>query len=123
MTKREEEIVRLIAQRILDQGGAAVTYAYGGGMCRYRTDDGKKCAVGGFIPDELYNPSIEGGSVLTLPQRAPKIWDAIVEQSGISDVEFWCKVQQEVHDGPAFRKAPLLTPDEAVQAMKLYLED
>lgn len=31
-----------------------------GVMCRYRTKDGLKCAVGVLIPDELYTGRIEG---------------------------------------------------------------
>ncbi len=27
--------------------------------CKYRTDDGKKCAIGRVIPDELYTPAID----------------------------------------------------------------
>ena len=27
--------------------------------CRYRTNDGRKCAIGRFIPDDLYNEKIE----------------------------------------------------------------
>lgn len=34
-----------------------------GGSCRYKTEDGKKCAIGRFIPDEKYKKSIEGCSV------------------------------------------------------------
>lgn len=33
------------------------------GGCRYRTEDGKMCAVGCLIPDALYSPEIEGVSV------------------------------------------------------------
>lgn len=34
-----------------------------GPACMYRTDDGKKCAFGHLIPDELYTPKFEGNSV------------------------------------------------------------
>lgn len=30
------------------------------GGCMYRTPDGKRCAVGALIPDELYRPAFEG---------------------------------------------------------------
>lgn len=32
----------------------------GGHRCVYRSPDGLKCAVGCLIPDELYDPAIEG---------------------------------------------------------------
>src|ERR1700690_1772536 len=33
------------------------------GACAYRGDDGKKCAAGCLIPDEEYNPTMEGWNV------------------------------------------------------------
>ena len=35
--------------------------------CLYRTEDGKKCAIGCLIPDELYTPNIERLGVRSLP--------------------------------------------------------
>jgi hypothetical protein len=32
-------------------------------QCAYRGDDGNKCIVGAFIPDSLYDGSLEGGSL------------------------------------------------------------
>jgi hypothetical protein len=43
---------------ILAQGGPAMD----GAACMYRAPNGRKCAAGQLIPDELYNPDIEGGS-------------------------------------------------------------
>ena len=34
-----------------------------GGSCYYRTDDGRKCAIGRHIPDELYDVSIENKGI------------------------------------------------------------
>jgi len=31
--------------------------------CRYRTNDGKRCFIGALVPDELYDPGMECGSV------------------------------------------------------------
>jgi len=36
-------------------------------ICRYRGDDGRMCAVGCLIPDELYRPELEGRIVRELP--------------------------------------------------------
>lgn len=35
-------------------------------VCRYRSDNGLKCAVGLLIPDELYTPNFEGNGVRIL---------------------------------------------------------
>lgn len=46
--------------------GADLAYeAYDDGArkCLYRTADGRKCAVGCLIPDELYRPRFEGNAV------------------------------------------------------------
>jgi len=37
--------------------------AVGNYSCRYRTNDGRKCAIGRFIFDELYNEKIEEYSI------------------------------------------------------------
>ena len=39
------------------------------GLCVYRTDDGKKCAVGCLIPDNLYDSAFEQTSVAALMDR------------------------------------------------------
>ena len=36
------------------------------GGCFYRTDDGRKCAIGRHIPDELYDVSIENKSICSI---------------------------------------------------------
>lgn len=43
-----------------------VGWSDGGDMiCRYRGDNGAKCAVGVLIPDERYEPRFEGNTVST----------------------------------------------------------
>lgn len=44
------------ARHLLKQGKRAKI----GGFCKYRGDEGTKCAVGCLIPNRLYNPGIEG---------------------------------------------------------------
>lgn len=41
------------AGRFMDNGNSWFS-------CRYRTADGSRCAIGCLIPDELYDPAIEG---------------------------------------------------------------
>lgn len=38
---------------------AVITDCAGDPICKYRTDDGRKCAFGVLMPDELYDPSFE----------------------------------------------------------------
>ena len=45
--------------------------------CRYRAEDGKKCAVGCLITDDAYTPDIEGSNI-----SARSVQDAI-RNSGI----------------------------------------
>ena len=58
-----QEVFDKVARHLLTQNARAVD---GDGFCRYRTPDGLKCAVGCLIPDELYDPEMEGKSVCSL---------------------------------------------------------
>lgn len=53
----EQEIFDTVLAHLREQGKAATDL---GGACRYRGADGTACAVGCLIPDELYDPLIEG---------------------------------------------------------------
>jgi hypothetical protein len=52
-----QELFNISATHLLKQGQRA--FARGG--CCYRTPAGLKCAIGAVIPDDLYDPFIEGG--------------------------------------------------------------
>lgn len=119
MTKKET-IVRLVAQNIIDQGG----FAMQNGGCKYRAADGKKCAIGGLIPDEMYNSNMECNSARSLLSYYSELKKYLTETYGVSDPEFWLKLQIRVHDKLAGDVSPRpLTPDEAVEKMNGYLED
>lgn len=45
------------------------TNQFGDWVCRYRSADGMRCAVGHIIPDELYDSRMEGYSVYNLYQK------------------------------------------------------
>lgn len=58
---RAQEIYSKVRQHLLTQNAKSVH-----GMmnkCAYRGTDGRSCAVGCLIPDELYRTSLEGGTV------------------------------------------------------------
>lgn len=61
------------------------------GSCQYKTLDGRKCAVGKYIPEEKYNAEIEGVDCTKLPSR-------FMEMLPVSNVKFWHEVQL-LHDG------------------------
>jgi len=66
------------------------------GGCFYRTDDGRKCAIGRHIPDELYNESIEN-----------KVIYSIIEFGCISDElrelgMLFLSYVQELHDSNVY---------------------
>lgn len=50
----------IVAEHLLKQGGRA---SEAEGTCLYRASDGRKCAFGVLIPDELYNPILENTTV------------------------------------------------------------
>ena len=43
--------------------------------CRYRGDNGMKCAVGALIPDDLYSPFMEGKGATALEVTNRMGWD------------------------------------------------
>jgi len=54
-----QEIFDKVSKHLLEQGEKAAI----SGHCMYRMPGGKKCAAGCLIPDELYDPIIEGNGV------------------------------------------------------------
>jgi len=55
----KQEVFNKVHAHIMTQGGPA----YAHGECRYRNEYKQSCAIGCLIPDELYNPMIEGVTV------------------------------------------------------------
>lgn len=72
-------------------------------ICRYRDEQGNKCAIGLLIPDELYDVAIEGGGVLDVLAHL-KIRDVPMSMIEIAST------LQRMHDSAAERRtAPGLT--------------
>lgn len=60
----KQETFDTVCKALIAQGKPAVAVnGYGGRACRYRTEDGCKCAAGHLIPDDKYNPALEGYSL------------------------------------------------------------
>ena len=80
-----------------------------GAGCRYRGPDGKRCALGYMIPDEIYNKNLEGKGPGLLPKSFCDFWGIdwtlqvlhrtgeIINQN--RDIEFLSRLQM-VHDNP-----------------------
>ena len=43
-------------------------------LCAYKGPDGKKCAVGLFIPDDQYRPIFEGDSAISVMRKVDVKW-------------------------------------------------
>jgi hypothetical protein len=70
LTERQAKITTWCFAKLIEQGRQALEYS---GACIYRADRDDKivrCAVGQFIPDEVYTPSMEGGGIRELLHRA-----------------------------------------------------
>lgn len=62
-----KEIEDTIRERMIKQGGPSLDRTpYGPESCRYRSPDGRACAVGCLILDEEYDPLMENEIVTTL---------------------------------------------------------
>lgn len=80
-----------VAAHLLTQNQKAITVD---GRCKYRTDDGLKCAVGCLIPDDVYGPLLEDKSILYLLTAYPELKD-IPEINGFA---MFLTELQHIHD-------------------------
>lgn len=63
---KRREVFDKVKKHLLKQKKRAARPLPGGNgavACRYRTEDGLRCAVGCLIPKRLYNPAAEGRSI------------------------------------------------------------
>jgi hypothetical protein len=61
-------------------------------VCCYRGDEGTKCAAGCLIPDDRYQPGLEGFRAL----RTTKVGELLIELG--HDTSLVCELQS-IHDG------------------------
>lgn len=66
-TLRKQDVFDVIGWHLLRQGTRAT--AFDGVKCLYRAPDGKRCAIGWIIPDEVYAKSLEFLGVRDLAAR------------------------------------------------------
>ena len=54
--------------------GAVIARSEVSGMCRYRTHEGNKCAVGCLIPDDQYERKFDSNDQPSLPDIVSEVW-------------------------------------------------
>lgn len=95
MLTRQEVFNKVYQHFILEQNPHSVG---SNGECRYRTPEGRKCAIGIFIPDDLYYEGLEGRTAIT-------VLDEIGESIGLDpmDTNFLVDLQR-CHDKSSLAK-------------------
>jgi hypothetical protein len=91
----KQELFDYVASFLLKQGKRSFT----GGGCMYRGDNGLMCAAGCVIPDEFYDPVMEGNdinSVVSIRRKTKgpqqRFWKTLEKHLGL------LSELQEVHD-------------------------
>lgn len=57
-------LIKASIEHLLKQGRPAFNASHRTTTCRYRDNLGNACAIGGLIPDERYDKSLEGSSLV-----------------------------------------------------------
>lgn len=96
---RQEIFEKVVAHFAAQRAVAIDDY----GNCRYRTGDGRKCAVGALIPDDAYSPNFENKSAEALFVNYPEM----MRSAGLTP------------GGPAFLMALQSAHDGAMQGVKV----
>ena len=87
-------------------------------LYRHQTPEGvtTKCLFGGILPDELYDPNMEGSNAPTVLQYFPQFREHFEREYGKldSDYLFLKDAQWTLHDGTE----TLRTPEQAIETMR-----
>src|SRR5688500_10288568 len=62
----DQEVVDFVVNHLKNQKGQAIDNEGGLSQCKYRTPEGKTCAVGCLVPDYVYDERMEGHSISVL---------------------------------------------------------
>lgn len=81
-------------------------------VCQYRGDNGRMCAVGCLIPDDLYTPDIEGSASTDFFEGPPAgaiatAICAIAPDADVRHVQMATEISQLFHDGLRSQKSLL----------------
>jgi hypothetical protein len=74
-----QAVYNQVRDHLLAQGKKAINEE---GSCRYRTNDGLRCAAGCFIAPEEYNPEFEGDTWVSLcfERQAPEAHNMLIRR-------------------------------------------
>ncbi len=100
----KQEIFDRVADHLAKQGAPAVgeiiTDAGGEPACQYRAPNGRRCAIGALIPDELYEVRLEGSWASQLGERSSELF--FYDKCGLGGVRgYFLDCLQNVHDEAA----------------------
>ena len=87
----KQELFDRISKHLLNQNERSIEHI--SGVCRYRGDNGLKCAVGAIISDKKYSEKIEERTVYT----SSVIECLPVRYQGVGSINFIGKLQK-LHD-------------------------
>ncbi|MGF6792730.1 hypothetical protein [Paraburkholderia sp. 35.1] len=90
MTLDTQDVFDIVAWQLLRQNGQSM--AHESARCRYRAPDGKRCAVGWLIPDDVYSPRLEHLGVRDVAAILCKT------DHGIRFAEFLCRHMSLLRD-------------------------
>lgn len=114
--KARQDTFDLVAFKLIQQGGPAS--ARGGGACRYRTPEGKRCAAGHLIPDAEYHPDQEykkASTVACLPNYYGNLAGCTTSPTLAALANYvggaFLDDLQAAHDDAAARSLPHYTDD------------
>ena len=92
----KQQVFDVVARHLLTQNARCSSH----GECLYRYD-GMKCAIGRLIPDELYDPVVEGAGVIygsiAKKDNSEKLW-AMLPVRRTETMSVLLNELQKVHD-------------------------
>lgn len=96
---KAQEIFDTVVVHLLEQGEKSISSKLGYSSCRYRGPNGLRCAVGCVIPDDIWEPAMEGWRVNKLFQEYPNIRKLL----GFRNLSLLLDCQN-IHDNTAVRE-------------------
>ena len=112
-TMTAQKVFDTVARHLFSQGVPAnSTDRHGYTMCRYRTENGLKCAVGCLIPDTAYSVSMENVGVASV----------VAVTRGLAHLSPYCALLtdlQNLHDTGFERDTTTADMQEALTAIAL----
>ena len=100
-----QEIFDLVARHLLIQNAKSIIL---GNYCRYRDFDGRSCAIGCLIPDDMYEEGMEGTGVTGLVETYPEINDMFPSEA----FNLMDESEDDINDNSSFMSRLQIIHDE-----------